>query len=45
VTRSSFAELRDCVRTLAPATIIPTVNCRSAEDAARLVASLRVADP
>jgi hypothetical protein len=38
---SSFAELQECVAFLDPLRIIPTVNCRSAADAERLVARLR----
>ena len=38
---SSFAELRACVAALSPATVIPTVNCRSAADADELVTLLR----
>lgn len=38
---SSFSELQDAVRTLQPARVIPTVNCRSAAEAATLVARLR----
>jgi hypothetical protein len=38
---SSFLELKSCVRWLDPKRIVPTVNCRSAEDAAALERLLR----
>jgi len=38
---SSFDELRAAVAALAPRKVIPTVNCRSAAEAAALVARLR----
>jgi len=38
---SAFSELRECVAFLDPARIVPTVNCRSAADAARMCALLR----
>ncbi|MES1909397.1 MAG: hypothetical protein MHM6MM_002143 [Cercozoa sp. M6MM] len=37
---SSFGELRDCVKSLQPKTIIPTVNVRSKEDVTRQVSLL-----
>lgn len=42
---SSFDELRECVAFLDPLAIVPTVNCRSAADAARIVRLLKAADP
>lgn len=42
---SSFTELQQCLQFLAPASssckVIPTVNCRSAEDARAMLALLR----
>lgn len=37
---SSFGELRQCVAWARPARVVPTANCRSREDAERLVALL-----
>ena len=37
---SSFGELRQCVSWARPARVVPTANCRSREDAERLVALL-----
>lgn len=42
---SSFDELRECVAFLDPVAIVPTVNCRSAADAARIVRMMRATDP